>query len=82
MIINYSLNKIINFNFIIILFILSYNLYVRFITLKVFTDYEKIFFLFIFILIMIWSFYKRHIKKIVAFIFGFSFCLWASQSRL
>ena len=39
--INYSLNKRININYIIILFILSYNLYLRFITLKIFDGGEN-----------------------------------------
>ena len=45
--INYYLNKRININYIIILFILSYNLYLRFITLKILEGYEKLFILFI-----------------------------------
>ena len=74
--INFNLSKIINLNFLIIIFILSYNLYVRFITLKIVTEYEKLFIIFIFILTIIWSFYKSHIKTIVSFIFGFSFFLF------
>ena len=74
--INSYFNKRINLEFIIILFILSYNLYVRFITLKIFNEYEKLSILFIYIMIIIWSIYKKYIKTGVSFIFGFSFFLY------
>ena len=74
--INFNLSKILNLNFLIILFILSYNLYGRFISIKILTEYEKLFILFLFALILICSFYKRYIKEIVSFCFGVSFFLF------
>ena len=74
--INFNLSKILNLNILIIFFILSYNLYVRFISIRILTEYEKLFILFLCALIIICSFYKRYIKGTVTFCFGFSFFLF------
>ena len=73
---NINLNKALICNYIIISLILLYNLYFRFITLRILTEYEKIFILFIFTLIIICSFYVGHIKTFISFVFGFSFFLF------
>jgi len=74
--ININLSKALNLNYIVIIIILLCNLYIRYTTLMIFTDYHKLLIIFLFLMIVIISSYVKITKNIITFLFGFSFFLF------